>query len=120
MRLHARRKWLGDRCCASFAIATCPDAPPHARRRVLRGRVNAASCPVANLDDGTGSDTWAESARRTLMASSGEQQGSRVPVHALQDVLDNVEMVATANKALSWHIHLPSYDKTGKVFWLPV
>lgn len=67
-----------------------------------------------------GSDTSAESVRRTLVASIGEQQASRVPVRALQDLLDNVEVVASANKSLSWHIHLSGYDETGKVFWLPV
>lgn len=50
----ARRERLSDRFRASFAIVTCTDAPPRACRRVLRGRVNAASCPGANLDDGAG------------------------------------------------------------------
>lgn len=77
-----------------------------------------ARAPILTM--GLGSVTSAESVRRTLVASIGEQQASRVPVRALQELLDNVETVASANKSLSWHVHLSGYDETGKVFWLPV
>lgn len=63
-----------------------------------------ARAPILTM--GLGSVTSAESVRRTLVASIGEQQASRVPVRALQELLDNVETVASANKSLSWHVHL--------------
>lgn len=109
---------MSDRFRASFAIART-----HRPARVGESFVAAlmqlrARVPILTME--LGSDTSADSVQRTLMESIGEQQASRVPVRALKDLLDNVETVASANKSLSWHVHLSGYGETGKVFWLPV
>lgn len=104
---------MSDRFRASFAIART-----HSPARVGESFVAVlmqlrARIPILTM--GLRSGTSADCVQRTLMESIGEQQASRVPVRALKDLLDNVETVASANKSLSWHVHLSGYGETGKV-----
>lgn len=58
----------------------------------------------------------AQSVRRSLLSSVGEERASDLPSPELEQLMENLEVLANSSKSLTWHVHLSGYDKAGKVF----
>lgn len=93
---------------ASVAVCCC--------RRTVAG--TASNCAYAMLSDSECKAALATC--RTFAEALGERRVGSVKLELVKRILSCIETFSTDNNNLSWHVHVSGFDKSGRLFWIPI